>query len=820
MRKRSRRRLWVFRRRYRVFVSYPHPELHKRARWLVTRLRCRGYDVRWQENWLPPGADWEAELEREIRTYDVVIALVSNATSRATTQRKEISVARDQRTLLPVLIGHAVLQGKGQRIHAITVKGERGWSKLYDALDQRLEAKFAMKKVRSVRGHSTPAQAPPAPSRSVALPLALIDTHSAPWHDAIDSDPYLRQVFDRVVSQLNVCLLLPRNRPVAHTIVGHVRRVLEHLDGLCRGPFAQQIEPAGVPTLPEQFLVATIATLAHNIASLPELPMQLVSHPSRVEYNEGCREFLRRTEWAYAFLGHGLDSRGRRLLEIAMHLGFEMARDTAYWVEGAGKLDPHDRFLRAMARNLRRADVMDVSHRVVRDLVHQLFDHFGYSDGFRCFLLHSFLPGQPGLLEGHARLEGNSLILPFPTFESGVGLSGKRDPILSVLPLAQSLVFELTRHSLYRIDTSRGFETDTPLRVVKELVRTSLTRERADTLTWAFFPLSLIEPLSDTEAAIRAASLLPPLVDFIHRSDPKYPHQSAHTTTQVSELLHRIPLLRRRSQALRRVCDLAREQIDAGPAHRIALESKALDLWSGPRRMANVTSTADEIVLLGSSRPAAYWIAERLRRNPSCILHMLHCTRYCVWRRSYDSAERPQELASVDVAADAAAKIKQAIRARKGRPPKCLDAPPLNVSRLNQIVRKAKHQRREVELVLGTRGFQRPSQGGVEMEFVTIAGSEMILVWCRQKGVRLRLVTSEDALKYPDRHPPSDASASTFSMTYSQGDPGHEDESLPLSLVDVITTEERGYTPAEAQALIERHMTRPIRDRSDERQPS
>jgi hypothetical protein len=797
--------MWSDWRRPRIFLSYSHSDNPERVRRLERRLRRKGYTVISQDNAFPAGRNWHTELGPTVRDCDAVLALISKATAKSRYQMVEISIAFEQGTLIPILVDAARLPDIIRTTQAIRVESDRDWKRVVEALGKFL---------RSARkGRSKPRPflyGPVAPPRATAsepaVPrIALISRQLVPWYRHIKRDPFVGGTLDHVLRQLNRCLQLPGNYKVAHPMVRHIARVLQHLNGLCLGPFAQQIEPAGIPGSAEQYFCATVAALAHNIALLNDLPFQRSGQSPRLGYSERYKQFVPRTEAAYAFLGHGLDRRAHQLLETAMCLGFEMARDSAYWVDGAALLEPDDRYLRAMARNLRRADAMDVGHRIVRDLVHQLFDHLGYEDGFTCFLLHAFLPGKPGLLEDSARLEGNTLIVPVPKFD-GIGLAGKRDATLSVLPLANRLVIRLTELALRRIDAERGLEADSPLRVRQEPVAATMSRERHEALTWAFFALALIEPLSDTEAAMRAAALIPKLVGFIQQSDPKWPSAGLHTVTQTADLLARLPRLRRRSHALRHVCELARAESVHLLEPGFVVNPGALALHQEDRRMARVESCAEILVTFGNSRPVARCVAEFVRRKPSASVYTYHCVRHCVWHRSSGNMASPEILESVDVARAMTGQVKQAMHELNVRPPASLDEPPLDWTMLfKRMVKASRRSGKQIELLLGTRGFQMPASRRGAVTFVGIYGSLQILESCRAKGVHVRLVTSEDALRNVDTElPPADGS-SAFSMTYSRSAvPNLEDEPIPLILVDAITTEKATYTRAEVEARLKR----------------
>ena len=797
--------MWSHRRRPRtIFLSYPHPQLFKLAYVLARLLRERGFKVLLQENAFTAGHDWHTAFGPTVRECDAVLALISKATDRSPYQRIEISMAFEQGTLIPILVGRTEMPDYIRTRQGIRIEGEADWMKVVEGLRRFLKT---APKVRSkplpperIAAATKPAAATPAVPR-----IPLVSRQIVPWYRHIRADPFVSGTLDHVLQRLNTCLQLPGNYRVAHPMVRHVARVLQHLDGLCRGPFAQQIEPAGMPASAEQYFCATVAALAHNIALLNDLPFQRSGHTARIGYSERYKQFVTRTEAAYLYLGQGLDPKARQLLETAMCLGFEMARDSAYWVDHAAQLEPDDLYLRAMARNLRRADAMDVGHRIVRDLVHQLFDHFGYEDGFNCFLLHSFLPGKPGLLEGYSRLEGNTLIVPVPKFD-GIGLAGRRDAILSVLPLANRLVIRLTELALRRIDTERGLETDSPLRVQQQPVAATMSRERHETLTWSLFPLALIEPLSDTEAAMRAAALLPKLVGFIQQSDPRWPDAGPHTQMQTAALLERIPQLRRRSHALRHVCALAQQQTAHVMEPGFAMNPGALALHQEDRPMARVETCAEVFVAFGNSRPVARYLAGVVRRRPSSTVYTFHCVRHCVWFRSSGSVEAPEILESVDVARAMTGQIKQAMHELGVRPPASLDEQPLDWTMLfEKLLETSKRSRKQVELVLGTRGFAVPSSRRGSVRFVAIYGSQQILESCRSKGVRVRLVTSEDALGNPDVEVPSPLASSAFGMTYSASAvPNLEDQLIPLMLVDTITTEKGTYTRAQVDARLRR----------------
>jgi hypothetical protein len=55
---------------------------------------------------------------------------------------------------------------------------------------------------------------------------------------------------------------------------------------------------------------------------------------------------------------------------------------------------------------------------------------------------------------------------------------------------------------------------------------------------------------------------------------------------------------------------------------------------------------------------------------------------------------------------------------------------------------------------------------------------------------------------------PAAQGSSAFSMTYSEEVPNLEDQAIPLSLVDAITTEKRTYTRSQVEALLKRCSSR------------
>jgi hypothetical protein len=124
---------------------------------------------------------------------------------------------------------------------------------------------------------------------------------------------------------------------------------------------------------------------------------------------------------------------------------------------------------------------------------------------------------------------------------------------------------------------------------------------------------------------------------------------------------------------------------------------------------------------------------------------------------------------------------------------------------LSKEIAESANAGKRVELLLGTRGFVVPASRNGSIKFVAIYGSEWILASCRREHVRIRLVTTEDALRNPDGDVPATRRSSALSMTYSETKhPNLEDESIPLLLVDVVTTERRSYTREQVKAILKR----------------
>ena len=107
-----------------VFLSYARED-RRLAHQLADRLGEAGFSV-WWDRYIPGGADFGAEIEREIKAAKSVIVLWSQVSQSSKWVRDEAACARDENKLVPLRIDDALPPLGFRQVHAIDFSGWKG----------------------------------------------------------------------------------------------------------------------------------------------------------------------------------------------------------------------------------------------------------------------------------------------------------------------------------------------------------------------------------------------------------------------------------------------------------------------------------------------------------------------------------------------------------------------------------------------------------------------------------------------------------------------------------------------------------------------
>jgi len=126
-----------------VFVSYSAGD-RAVAEVLVRRIEAEGWEVFWDQR-IPPGADWESELERQLERAVCVVLLWSRNAAGSDWVRTEVRAALDRGQLLPLCLDDTAVPLRVSQIQCVRLEraevaseGDR-LGPLLQALARRLE---------------------------------------------------------------------------------------------------------------------------------------------------------------------------------------------------------------------------------------------------------------------------------------------------------------------------------------------------------------------------------------------------------------------------------------------------------------------------------------------------------------------------------------------------------------------------------------------------------------------------------------------------------------------------------------------------------
>ena len=109
-----------------VFLSYSRTE-RDLARQFASALQAEGWSV-WWDHAIPPGLSWADMIERELSEARCVVVLWSEESLKSDWVLEEASYAREQGTLIPVVVADVRLPLGFRQIHSIDLRDWDGGS--------------------------------------------------------------------------------------------------------------------------------------------------------------------------------------------------------------------------------------------------------------------------------------------------------------------------------------------------------------------------------------------------------------------------------------------------------------------------------------------------------------------------------------------------------------------------------------------------------------------------------------------------------------------------------------------------------------------
>lgn len=597
----------------------------------------------------------------------------------------------------------------------------------------------------------------------------------------------------------------------------HSAKVLEYLNRICVVPTGRidkwQGPGPGVFSLQSgrDAFLALFAALLHN------QPLQRnVPGCKDGTYVTNAPRFLERTRVLREQMCRGLPARPCQLVASAFAIGIEMFKDSLYWNEAAR----NDRRVARGHRSkeleidsdsskipvaLRICDIMDVGHRVVPDLVRNLFSSAGYSKGLNCFFRNTFHLNRDFLFATSPRFDNLQLTLTWPD-----KMQNRR---IAVIEAVAVMVEGAVRKTLGDLEILGGC-SNLAIHLVVE--RGGPVRQKyEDGIVWAFFPLAVELPPSDSAATEIAVDMLPVLIDYVVKAGGTTNGNDNWIKENVEELLRVVGGLRRNSHYLPTIVGQLQKTLSGrkpgeyGKLVRRVLESeqpqKNEHQWSERRRVADsyISTKARCFFVYGESWPVTEWLVElgnRLAPGESIRVIFLYCRRKLLIKAPTSMGSQSSEyyvIHSVSEHESARDLLRNEIKTRRvPRGRIVIDEEIWDMEHMPTL----DEPREGTEVLFGARRFVVE---GTQRSVVGNYGTDLLSACAQRWGMSVRVVTVEERFRDSLSTYGTGNSANTFSVSYSHSDrPNAEDERVPLEQISVITTEGGEYNANEVRGKL------------------
>lgn len=841
-----------------VFTSYTHEsdDHNDQVYSAVKKLREAGIDCGLDRDADAP-IDWQQWSRKQIRAADYVLIVWSPdycaAWEDEPTVKSRLGSRSEARLLRGILYksGHTdkVLSCITTREHASSVPADFSSHELYvlndDASVLRLightyhlthEAAAASVSAKpSIEtsdrlGSKEPSSTSPTGIRNVTFEMAAL----APWRSMISKDDHFERLWTTVIDHIESLLEANESTDAKNQhswrhayLWRHAERVLGFLNSMCLvTPYGRCKSESPGSFVIASSRIALLAAISVPFHTLYALPYTL--RKERIKEPPSPDGFVSRLNRIRQEIEPSLDDWQNSMLSEVYHLSVEMFRDSPFW-EAARKdkeqvdlLEDHQAWcekhrkdeLGMLSRALRQCDAMDVGHRIVPDVVQNLFQRMDYPGGKHCYYYHTFLRGHD-VIVCNAPVFNTALYrleVPFIRLVSEEALPAA--PVTFALEQAGSIIRrKLVRRTMAIWEKRSSIPANLQCQVEMRPTNLTLASVEIDHINWALFGLAIALPASDSRAMLIAAELLPSLVQHILDIEQKLElPEGDHFNQHVPQLFAKIKALRHNSHAMTALIDGALEEFDPDnkPPSECVLgiqryidESRVDRFPIAPyntHKWDDVSTNANAFILFGVSRAFCSWLVSVARRRneerlPTMSLRPIYHVRRLklhdetestapqLFRQNEHDVVREELAAALEEASiEASAAILGAI----------------DFSYLPMLLaRDYKGEAGQIEILLGARSFVSIND---RRYFVNIYGTHALICLARQLGIPVRIVTWEerldwDAVSFDDEH-----RLPGFEFTYalhdttgeSADDTLHtEDELVPVELVTWITTEKR-----------------------------
>ena len=627
---------------------------------------------------------------------------------------------------------------------------------------------------------------------------------------------------DRYLAAITGIFLDDGKRKVFRERLRHSATILQYLQQLAPLATDPSVRPHDLCIrTPGQALLAAAAVLVHNLALID---FEIYGKPPQ-SYLERCEDFLSRSIHVHQRISRKMGTVAvvwAEVMEQASWVGIEMFRDSAYWDSARKRTDAgsrlHTRFdqqLRGtfaweLSIALRICEAMEIQHRAIPDLVRDLFTRAQYPQGLKCYIQHTFSrDGVPFLLAEEPELRDNRLHLVYAQLgEDSMGFAvGRAIRLLNASIRARLSALASLCNSRPNLVVSLHV-TEAP-----ETDAADVLMVRLEHLSWAFFPLAIAFPSSDTDAATALADLFPRLVSYIDKFDRKFSAHGdpsgAHNRREIPTLLRVICRLRHNSHALLRIAYLLYEGMSSYEQPVEVAErgrQEALSLLSqqqiGFQLSADVVQPPPLYLPYGASRPVAHWLAARLADHgqmEQVLIRPLYCMRKIV-TDSWGSEIENRDAGFRDHRRLEKLILECLSPGGGSRADRRIDSV-IDFARIPRLCRqRAQDNLGEPEILIGARSFVR-SEG--KAWAVATYGSHILVNIARGLGIVVRIVTQDDRLKRPIAMYERPSASGGLEFSYALVADGEaEDELVPLDEIDEVVTEAGVWSGEGASQLV------------------
>ena len=671
-----------------VFVSYPR-EHEEHAVALAAAIDAQGDLQSTIDRHFSAGANWHLELPQVLSKCNVFVALLIGS-SPTDWQLSEVlralenAKARRQPLIIAARIGDAEMPFGLERLVPIDLPAlptAEDWARV------ALKIGAAWSQQQATPG-PTECTTPQHWRRELATYfLGPLERTFPTWLAAASN---ARELIDGIPSVLvAIRSILRINKPSRYEkFLSHSNLILTHLERACLdrqlgGKAALTSRDFSIRT-PDDCLIVSLAAVLHNLCLLDDIPGYKPDGHTNL-YDKG-RLYLPRFDAVEKHVLRQVRDAGHQrcheLVQVAFRIALEMYEDYVFGYKESTSTSIHsehgsiydfhkkwwnkshtDRYL-DISRAMRTIDSLDVSHRVIPDLVTAAFFASDFPGGAQCFFEHGQESSTQEICDPQRHPRSNAgrwtefiLSTQFDEGQLIVEYIDADSPSLASNPITRYFpaIADTVAHSLKETHEkiwggrSPFPNLDIPVRLVPRIVKEEISPDAGRHWTWAFLSRALIMEPSDTASARLAVSLMKAMLEHIEVSqrrywetkglDPEDRKVARSINRYTREYLQQLERMRFPSALMSRIVrsitsDLA--LVSTTEAHQYSLRvQKTMQrlkqqpwLAADPLVWPSNTPRPTHMMVYGASKPIASWIAHSLStlQSPSNI-QILHCVR-------------------------------------------------------------------------------------------------------------------------------------------------------------------------------------------------